>query len=353
MYFVLYDRHLNSIGETYILETWSRKQRAVDFDDTRITGEQIPYSADPFFVVINDRQGKQQFSGLASTPVIDDKSKKTTITLKDYTTLFNTEVIIDWSKFEQTNKSLGAYFNFIFTEWLTQTDVGFTGNIKWDIRRLEGLSWDTTNIPLGTDKESVMLYTLFIDALSYYGLYCLPELDVYTKTLTFVFHVAGINSRSIRLKDFGILSVEKSFGSYNRVTVYNHKYERNQSWALTETNTVVKLPSNQPLVYPAKNVNFIAEEPDEELSETQALNNAVYEAVMELAQNRYQENIDLDVQQYTSLMDMSEFDFSYVVSVYTAEDFYKDLPVGEIETDSKGKHIIRLGHRVQELTQEL
>jgi hypothetical protein len=29
------------------------------------------------------------------------------------------------------------------------------------------------------------------------------------------------------------------------------------------------------------------------------------------------------------------------------------LPVGEIETDSKGKYIVRLGHRIQELTQEL
>ena len=76
MYFVLYDRHLNSIGETYILEDWSRIQRAVDFDETRISGEQIPYSADPFCVVINDRQGKQVFSGLASTPSTDEKNFK-------------------------------------------------------------------------------------------------------------------------------------------------------------------------------------------------------------------------------------------------------------------------------------
>lgn len=351
MYFVLYDRHLNSLGETYVLETWSRKQRAVDFDDIRITGEQIPYSVDPFFVVINDRQGHQQFSGLASTPTIDDKSKKTTIVLKDYTTLFNTEIVVDWSKFP-TDGSLSDYFNLIFTAWLEQTDVGFTG-ITWDVTRLAGKLWDNSNLPLGTDTESVVLHDLFIDALIYYKLYCTPVLDVYAKTLTFVFHVAGVRSQSIRLRDFGILTVEKSFGSHNRVSIYNHKYQKKQSWALTETNDVVKLPSSAALVYPAKNKNFVADAPDDSLTETQALYNAVYDAVMELAKNRYQENIDLDVQQYTSLMDMSQLDFSDVISVYTDGNFYKSLPVGEIETDSKGKHIIRLGHNVQELTQEI
>ena len=56
MYFVLYDKDLKSIGETKILERWNRVQRATDFDDISITGEQILYSANPFLVVINDRQ---------------------------------------------------------------------------------------------------------------------------------------------------------------------------------------------------------------------------------------------------------------------------------------------------------
>jgi hypothetical protein len=176
---------------------------------------------------------------------------------------------------------------------------------------------------------------------------------VFRKTLTFVFHVAGVQTMSLRLRDFGILAVEKSFGAYNRVTVYDSNHVKNQQWALTETNSIVKLPSQEPLVYPAKNRNFIAKPPEEDLSESQALYNAVYKAVMGLAQNRYQENIDLDVTQYQSLMDMSELDFSYRVSVYTEDDFYKHLPVGEIETNNKGKHIIRLGHRIQELTQEI
>jgi hypothetical protein len=61
----------------------------------KVVGEQIPYSIDPFFVVVNDPQGKQILSGLASTPQIDDKTKKTTLQLKDYTTLFNDEIVVD------------------------------------------------------------------------------------------------------------------------------------------------------------------------------------------------------------------------------------------------------------------
>ena len=65
------------------------------------------------------------------------------------------------------------------------------------------------------------------------------------------------------------------------------------------------------------------------------------------------ENIDLDAQKFKSIIDLTNADFSYDVEVYADNGYYKSLPIGEIETDSKGKHIVRIGHRVQELTQEL
>lgn len=344
MYFVLYDRFLRSIGETYILESWSRIQRAVDFDELKIEGELIPYSADPFLVVINDRQGKIMFSGLASTPSINDKTKKTTLSLKDYTTLFNTEIILDWSLF--TGKSVGDYLDFALSAWLNQTDVGMEV-IRWDVRKLLSIPLDTS-IPIGTGKENVSLHSIVYDVLNYYNAHCDPVLDLFTKTLTFVFKESFKNTISIRLSDFGVTMIDKSFGEYNRVTVYSSLYEKNQEWALSEDNSVVKLPSEKPLVYPAKNRNFVAENGEE-----QSLYNAVYDAVMGLAGNRYQENIDLDAQRYKSIIDIGSVDFSYSVQVYTNDGYYKTLPVGEIETDSKGKHIIRLGYRIQELTQRL
>ena len=122
---------------------------------------------------------------------------------------------------------------------------------------------------------------------------------------------------------------------------------------MTEKNTIVKLPSEENLVYPTKNRNFIAEEPKEGFTETQVINDAVYDAVMSLAQNRYQENIDLNAHQYKSLIDLTNINFSYIIKVYTKEGFYRDLPVGEIEKDNTGKNIVRLGQRIQEITQEL
>ena len=344
MYFVLYDRNLRSIGETYILESWSRTQRAVDFDDMKIAGEQIPYYANPFFVVVNDRQGKMMFSGLASTPSIDEKTKKTTLSLKDYLTLTNTEIVVDWSKF--TGETVAEYLEFIFSLWLEQTETGFSG-IQIDTSDLVDIPLDS-EIQFGESKENVSLYPLVSDALNYYNLYCDYDLNIPEKTLTYIFKRASINPVSIRLSDFGVDFIEKSFGEYNRASVYNHLYEKKQEWALTESNTVVKLPSDESLVYPAKNKNFVAEEEGDE-----SLYEAVYDAVMGLAGNRYQENIDLNAQQYKSILDLSSTDFSYRASVYTKEGYYRDLPVGEIETDSKGKHVIRLGHRIQELTQEL
>lgn len=351
MYYVMYDRHLKSIGETYILESWSRIRRSMDLDEVKISGEQIPYSAEPFIVVVNDPQGRQVFSGLASTPVINEKTKTTSISLKDYRTLFNSEIVIDWGKLNQDGLTLSEYVEFILTLWLEQCDVGFS-NIKWETKFIADILWDP-NITLGEGFESVSIQTLIKDLGSLYGVYASPELDVYRKTLTFTFHPTGITKFSIRLKDFGTPLVEKSFGEYNRVTVYNHLYEKQQEWALTESNSVVMLPSTSKLVYPAKNRNFIAEDPDDDLTETQALLNAIYDAVAGLASNRYQENIDLDLQQYSAVQDISFLDFSYMVSVYAENGFYKDLPVGEIETDNNGKHIIRLGQRIQELTQEI
>lgn len=348
MYFVLYDRFLKSIGETYILESWSRTQRAVDLDSLKIVGAQIPFSADPFLVVINDRQGKIMFSGLASTPVINDKTKKTSITLKDYCTLWNSDIMLNQSEFKGTK--ISEYFNFVLSKWISQTDIGFS-TVKWTVDEISDVDISHTQDNVST--QNINVYEHLSGLINYYNLYTDCVLNLDAKTLTYRFHKGSLNPVSVRLRDFGVNVIEKSFGDYNRVTIYDHKYQKNQQWALTLDNNVVKLPSDKELVYPAKNKNFIADEPDEDLTEAAAINAAVYDAVMGLSDNRYQENIDLDAQQYKSLLDLTSIDFSYRVAVYTDEGYYKDLPVGEIVTDSKGKHIIRLGHRVQELTQEI
>jgi hypothetical protein len=349
MYFVLYDRFLKSIGETYILESWNRTQRATDFDELKIVGAEIPQNANPFLVVINDRQGKQMFSGLASTPSIDDKTKKTSLSLKGYLTLFNSEIIVDWNSF--TGSTVASLIDFVFNTWKSQIDVGLE-NIVCDTSAINDIALDTELYNF-TGKENVLAYNLIADAINYYDLYSETKLDLRNKTLTFYFKKANLNPLSIRLSDFGVNTIEKSFGDYNRATVYNSSFEKQQEWALTENNRIVRLPTTESIIYPTKNRNFIAEEPSEDLTQTQAINDAVYDAVMGLAGNRYQENIDLNAQQYKSIIDLTSIDFSYKINVYTNEGEYKVLPVGEIETDSNGTHIVRLGHRIQELTQEL
>ena len=349
MYFVLYDRHLKSIGETYILESWNRTQRATDFDELKIVGAEIPQNANPFLVVINDRQGKQMFSGLASTPTISDKTKKTTLSLKDYLTLLNSEIIIDWDSFN--GSTVASLIDFVFNTWKNQIDVGLE-NIICNTSAIIDIALDTELYNF-SGKENVLAYDLIADAINYYDLYNENKLDLKNKTLTFYFKKANVNQISIRLSDFGVNAIEKSFGDYNRASVYSAEFIKNQEWALTENNKIVKVPTKENIIYPAKNRNFIAEKPSEDLTETQVINDAVYDAVMGLAGNRYQENIDLNAQQYKSIIDLTSVDFSYIINVYTNEGEYKTLPVGEIETDSKGKHIVRLGHRIQELTQEL
>lgn len=426
MYFVLYDRNFNSIGETYLLESWSRIQRATDFDELRIKGDMTPYSADPFFVVVNDRQGKMKFSGLASTPVIDDKNHKTSISLKDYMTLMNSEILIPSGSFSDLS-NVGQYLDVLLSLWSEQVYVGIN-NISWDVSSLAGIPWDNESLPIPEETENSLLYDRVRDAISYYNLYCTPILNIYKKELKFVFHRSSMNKLSLKLSDFGIPYVEKSFGEYNRSTIYSSDFHVFQSWALTTDNILIRsdLPSininiggelssdedsvllelfdssrmlkegdrikwggdiaeisyvgeegdyeilcnkhsrfyenqqkklngvygnslltlYQDLVYPAKNRNFVAKEDE-------SIYSAVYDAVLGLAGNRYQENIDLDAEQYSSVLDIRNVDFSYSFHLYTEEGYYKELPVGEIETNSDGVHIIRLGYRIQELTQEI
>lgn len=351
MYFVLYDRHLKSIGETYILETWSRVRRAIDFDTVSLIGEMIPYSAEPFFVVINDNRGHSLFSGLASIPIIDEKYRKTRLTLKDYATLFNTEIIVDWSRL-LARPSLSDYISALLALWHSQTDIGFDG-IEWDVSELDDMIW-SEDFPLGTGVESVFLYDLIESAMVFYGITCDPFLDVSRKKLVFNFKKARCMPSIIKIKEFDTQNFEKSFGQFNRANIYSSGYELSSQWAITEDNQVVKLPhEGVNLLYPAKSRNFIAEKPSDELTTEQSLWNATYKGVMALSENRFQESLTLDVKRYAPYMDISYLDFSHLVTVYTPEGIYKDLPVGEIETNSQGSHIIRLGYQTQEFTQEI
>lgn len=350
MYFTLYDRNLTSIGQTYILEYWERTRRAVDFDDMSITGEQIPYTADPFFVVINDDKGHMKFSGLASTPDIDEKTKKTKIQLKDYTTLFNSDIVVNWSQFNGTTVS--ELLSFVFNIWKSQNgSIGFS-NIVIDVSSILNILLDD-DLPLGSDKESVLAYNLILDCMQWYNLWCEPTLDVSQKKLTFKFRRAANYTVDVQLKDFDIQGIKKSFGDFNQATIYDYQFNKNQTWILTTDNEVVKLPSLSTPVYPMKNRNYIAQEPSDDLSAADAINNAVYEAVMALVENRYQEEFNLDLNAYKVGEYLKDLDFSAAVRVYTDDGYYKTLPVGEIQTDSNNKHILTIGYRVQEITQEI
>lgn len=342
MYYVLYDRNLKPIGSSYLLESWSRIRRSYDFDSMSIEGEQIPLSADPFIVVINDKQGKISFSGLASTPESIEKTKKTKITLKDYKTLWNTDILIPNSKLMR--RYLFQEIEDFLIVWSMSCDTGLP-SVSWDISQIMDIEIEESL----TKAQSIFLYDTLSGLLSLYNVYVETELDLYRKTLKFIFKKAGIESVSIRLKDFNIHSVEKSFGDFNRVSIYSKSLSLVQSWGITEDNNIVKISEDtQSLIYPAKVKNFIADSDSAE-----DINNALYEAVLELSQNRYQENIDIDIQQGKSIIDLGAVDFSYSVNTYIEGERYRTLPVGEIETDSKGKHILRLGYRMQELTQEI
>jgi hypothetical protein len=348
MHFVLYDESLKAIRNPYKLEKWSRTQRAVDLDSIKIEGAEIDLLDKPFIAVVNDKNGKMLFSGLISTPNISIKTKKTSIILKDYLTLLNSEIIVDQSTFSGTYVS--NYISFILDLWKSQADIEF--DIDWTFGSLYLVELSHTRNT--EDTQNINVCNHILSLLEYYDAYVVYDLDLSKKKLTFKFDVGQDKVLSVKLSDFDIGMIEKSFGECNRATVYDYQYNMKQEWALTADNQVVKLPSIKPLVHPAKNKNFIAKEPNENLNEDSAINDAAYNAVMTLAKNRYQETIDLDANKGEIIFGREPSNyFSYAIDVYTDTGFYKRFPIGEIVTDSNGKYILRLGFRVQELTQEI
>lgn len=347
MYFVLYDRNLNTIGSTYVLENWHRTRRAYDYDDMSIEGERIPDNAEPFFVVVNDKTGHMNFSGLAGTPENDDETNKTKITIKDYRTLFNSDIVIDWSQFKGT--TFKDLLDFVLNLWKTQNgEIGFD-NIEFDTNEVSDILLDT-EIDLGQEKESFQVYEFLSENMYYYSAYTDVILDIYVKKLTFAFKKVGTRKVSVKLADFDIGKVAKDFGEYNQATVYTSDFVKQGTWILTADNAVAKLEDGKTFnrIYPVKNRNFVAAS-----TEADALNSAIYDAIFGLAENRYAESFDLDINANAAGEYIRDIGFDTSVEVYTADGYYKTLPIGEIEQDSDDTHIIRVGYRAQELTQIL
>lgn len=347
MNFVLYDRKLKSIGELYPATEWSRIQRAVDFDEMTIVGSGVPLNEKPFIIVMLDKKGHPLFSGLVGT-LSRKKSGKSDIPVKDYLTLLNSDVFIDWIGFDGTTAS--QYINFVMAAWSAQVDTGFVGRVTWNTDDVKDVLLDP--IFYGTSeshRENVLAYDLIKGIVDFHEIYVETKLNIDAKTLTFYFKRAYVVEQELNLRDTELDFADSSFGDYNTVSIYKSSGEWYQSWGLTVNNNIIKLPAEDPdiLVYPKKNRNFVASEPTDE-----SLFDAVYDALTGLAQNRYQENIDLPSRQYSSFLDLTKVDFSYAIKVYSSLGYDRVLPVGEIETDSKGKHIVRLGYRIQELTQE-
>jgi hypothetical protein len=306
-------------------------------------GELAPSSSVPFFITVNDKRGLTLFSGLASTPSNDEESKKTSMVLKDFTTLFNSEVVVDWGAFN--GAFVHEFLLYALRSWIDSYDIGISG-IVFDMHNIEGIPIDTELTPVTDIKENMFLKDFIFGILSVYDLYIESSIDVMLKRLTFLFKRGSSKRISIRLSDFGLRSFEKSFGDFNRAIVYDSDLSVVQSWALTEDNQIVRLPSEKDLVYPAKARSYIKGSED-------SLQSTVLEAVIALSKNRFQESIDLNASTFRSVIDLTAEGFGTTVTVYTEDGIYGDIPIGEIETSSNGTHIVRLGRRVQELTQEV
>ena len=339
MFLTFYDRNFEAISDNSSLNIESFKliRRAYDLNEFSGTCEPISLNIEPMFATMKQNDGTHYYDLLR--PIITkDKQNKGSIVARDLFGVFNTECVIDFSRF--AGSTLREYLQFIFKSWQEWDKSGFE-KVTLNLDQI------TTNEELfrPTEKAVYNIKDLLSKALSFYNLYIDSYINMRTKTLEFTMKPNNANTVNIRLEDFGIEDFAKYEPAVNTAIVFA---ERNNGiirhdWFLLRSGEIT---TNSFLrdIYPTSSKIFDVdgeEKTDEEFS--QLINESDFEAVTELAENRYQESIPIESSRDPDRLNNIYFDTNF--RIYYQNKEYRTLPLGEIEENGTINKILRIGFK--------
>lgn len=329
MYITFYDRSFKAIGNnsSQIIESYSRTRRAYDFNEFSCVCEPLTIDAQPVFGVIRKNDGYYDYAVL--NPVVDiDKNNKAKVSCRDLKAVFNTEVLYDFSKFN--GEKITDFLAYLFNEWHDFDNCGFAVEIDFadDCKNIEVIE---NTLP--SHKDVYNTFDVMKKTFGVYDLFMSTKLDINGKKI-----VCHIGSTKKNIKNLNIDEYPNSFGrvaaDINTAIAYKDDYSESIRWYLLSDNSIT-LDASKRDIFPSRAKVFKSEH----------IEDASYDAIGELAENRFQEQIDINVYETADYDRLRTVDFDTSFKVYSNGKFYKTLPIGEIIDNEKNEMTIKIGYK--------
>ncbi len=363
MYISLYDenrRHITNVDNI----TYDKTVRVYDPDSFTAEGVSSEDVNDAKVVIVNDDEGNYKYACFADT-VTPDKNKRTVKGL-DFKTLWDTEILLDYTADGSFDGRLSAIFTKIKTLVFGGSDTT-VGKIPVDVI-IPTDNTDTTEV-YGSYQGTYQLvnaYSFLKCYLKYYEYNIESRYDIVSEKIVFTF--TKCTSRvAINLSDF-IYELTTTSATTNKAVatikydvqtpetdadgniVYTNVQEVDESGnpKVDEDGNPVYVPKYKPrpstiatrYYYRDKDNNIVQSDVSGNIGgriypvrtkwfESEYLADAQFEAVYELANARYVDNIVIDNNITIDPIDFAIYPLYTKVDLYYDGKLYKTLPISE------------------------
>lgn len=359
MYIALYNedlKHITNIdGISYDLT-----KRVYDLDSFSATGMTTDEIKNAKVLVLCDDYGNLEYSSFVDNVKLEDN--KVTIKGLDFKSLWQQEILVDYTKPNSFDSGLGKIFNKV-SELVFKLEDKTLNKIPVEVIVP---SDDTSTEMLGNYQNTYFIkdaYKFLKLYLKYYEYNIVSTFDIVNNKIVFSF-VKNNTEITINLKDF-FYELTTSSTTTNK-TVATIKYSpisedengnevitprpatiATSYYYLNKNNDIVEsdaLGDIEGRIYPVVTKYY----------EDEYLANAQYNAIYELANSRYVDNIVIDNIAVIDPIDFNNYEIYTKVQLYQDGIYYKSLPISEknIKLDSSGKKIkVKLGFKKILLTE--
>lgn len=388
MYIALYDENRNHItnvdNATYDLTT-----RVYDNDSFSGEGVCDEDVNDAKIAVVNDDAGNYKYACFADT--VTPEYNKRTIKGLDFKTLWDTEILLDYTPQNSFDGKLSAVFEKVRAAVFDVADAA-VGKIPVEVA-IPTDNTDTTDVygDLQGTYQLVNAYTFLKGYLKYYEYNIETRYDIAAGKIIFTF-VKCTTVLTVDLSDF-IHELTTTSSATNK-TVATIKYDVETPETDADGNIIytdvqevddegnpvvddegnpVYIPQYKPrpstiatkYYYRDKDNNIVQSDAEGNISgriypvktkwfEAEYLADAQFNAVYELANARYVDNIVIDNNVTIDPIDFSKYPLYTKVKLYYSGKLYKTLPISEKITtlDGSGENTqIKLGFKKILLTE--
>ena len=323
MFISLYDRNFRTIStnSTINVDNYKIIKRAYDLNEFSAVCGSILLTAEPMFAILKTNEGDSYYDLLAPLIIREDNGISRIIG-RDLFSIFNTECVVDFTTKQTSAKNL---IEHIFDTWQAFDISGF--NVKIDVNSVT----TTDAVYQPSDKNIYNIKDLFSKSMKNYGLFYEGKINLQTRTLDFTIKTQTEQVRKIRLEDFNVNNFEKYQPAINTAIGMDTELTIRHNWYLLQNNAITTLSALRD-IFPTNTKIFIADD----------VNQADFEAVSGLAENRFQESIIINiVYDYDRLKDVG---FNTSFEIYYQNKYYKTLPIGEIIDDGTKNKILKIGN---------